>query len=63
MNQKFFLNIRVSEELGLKLEEIRVLKSQEWGITLKKKDTIVFLLQAAIKQIESNRQLQESTSV
>ena len=63
MNQKFFLNIRVSEELGLKLEEIRILKSQEWGITLKKKDTIVFLLQAAIKQIESNRQLQESTSV
>lgn len=63
MNQKFFLNIRVSEELGLKLEEIRVLKSKEWGITLKKKDTIVFLLQAAIKQIESNRQLQESTSV
>lgn len=63
MNQKFFLNIRVSEELGLKLEEIRILKSQEWGITLKKKDTIVFLLQAAIKQIESNEQLQESTSV
>jgi hypothetical protein len=63
MNQKFFLNIRVSEELGFKLEEIRVLKSQEWGITLKKKDTIVFLLQAAIKQIESNRKLQESTSV
>jgi hypothetical protein len=63
MNQKFFLNIRVSEELGFKLEEIRILKSQEWGITLKKKDTIVFLLQAAIKQIESNRKLQESTSV
>lgn len=49
MNKDFFLNIRLDAEMKAKIEEIQQAKSLEWGIPLKKKDIILYLLNLGLK--------------
>lgn len=49
MNKDFFLNIRLDAEMKAKIEEIQQAKSLEWGIPLKKKDIILYLLNSGMK--------------